>query len=84
MKRWNFIQRWIINRQLKKDFDAMIDKHDGKMNKIAQAFVNTGRVISISTTRFGYVIHTKNRGIIELHGTDNQAEEMWINPQNEW
>jgi hypothetical protein len=84
MKRWNFIQRWIINRQLKKDFDTMIDKYDGQLDKIAQAFVNTGRVISISTTRDGYVLHTKNRGIIELRGTDNQVEEMWINPQNNW
>lgn len=69
--------------KIKMYFDAinLCKSCNFQMDKIAVVF--SKRAIEINKVRTGFIIHTKNRGIIELIGTDNIIEEIVINPQLE-
>jgi len=59
----------------------LFKKYDYQMNLIVDKLMQNGG-ISFSRTRNGYIVHTKNRGIIELIGIDNRIQEMVLIPHN--
>lgn len=74
---------WCRNQlRFSRDAKDLARRHNFSMSAIAKTFSTTPGVLGVLRTRFGYIIKTSNRGVIELHGAGDILFEMKLNPQN--